>query len=121
MVRGGRSLGSKLRVRVQNKAGTLRMPIDWSLVTTSHVQKACEAVAAKRTDRNSGLIVYFGERQLPAKEVLREAYRLAKGLAANAEVNFASGDATLNLLRKLGYRAERHGSRSKSAPSSGDA
>ena len=83
------------------------MSIEWSAITTNHVQQACESVAARRSDRNTGLVVYSGERRLPAKEVLREAYRLAKGLAPNAPVNFASGEATLNVLRKLGLRAER--------------
>jgi hypothetical protein len=94
------------------------MPIDWGAITTSHLHKACESVAAKKKDRDSGLIAYFGERRLPAKEVLREAYRLAKGLPADAEVKFASGDATLNLLRLLGLRAERLSSREQSDPSS---
>jgi len=87
------------------------MLIEWSVITSDHVQQACESVAARSTDRNKGLVVYSGERRLPAKEVLREAYRLAKGLAPEAEVNFASGEATLNVLRRLGLRAERLSSR----------
>ncbi len=83
------------------------MPIEWSVITTNHVQQACESVAARRSDRNTGLVVYAGERRLPAKEGLREADRGAKGLASIAAVNVASGEATLNVLRKLGLRAER--------------
>lgn len=96
------------------------MPIEWSAITASHVQRACESVAACRqsSDRTIGLVVYAGDRPLPAKEVLREAYRLAKGLAPDAEVNFASGEATLNVLRKLGFRAERLSSRGPRAAQS---
>lgn len=94
------------------------MPIEWSVITTNHVKQACESVAARSTDRDSGLVVYSGERRLPAKEILREAYRLAKGLDPEAEVNFASGEATLNILRKLGLRAERLSSRRVPNPKS---
>jgi hypothetical protein len=96
------------------------MPIEWSAITAAHVQQACESVTARQQtpDRNTGLVVYCGERRLPAKEILREAYRLAKGLAPEAEINFASGEATLNVLRKLGFRAERLSSRTTSAPQS---
>ena len=85
------------------------MPIEWSAITATHIRQACEIVAAsaKAEDRNGGLVVFVGDRKLSAKEILREAYRLAKGLAPDAEINFASGEATLNLLRRLGFRAER--------------
>jgi hypothetical protein len=94
------------------------MAIEWSAITANHVQQACESVAARQrnSDRSTGLVVYSGERRLPAKEILREAYRLARGLAPETEVNFASGEATLNVLRKLGFRAERLSSRRRSVP-----
>jgi hypothetical protein len=89
------------------------MSIEWKVVNSMHVQKACEAVGARDSvlDRSTRLVVFAGERRLSAKEVLREAYRLATGLAANAEIKFASGESTLSLLRKLGFRAERLSSR----------
>lgn len=85
------------------------MAIDWNLVAEEHVQRACEVVAnrAQRRTEATGLVVLWGERRLPAKEVLREAYRLAKGLPAEASISFSSGEGTLNVLRRLGCRAER--------------
>ena len=87
--------------------------IEWRAVTSVHVQKACEAVAARNltADHNTGLVVFAGERRLPAKEVLREAYRMAMGLAPDAKIKSASGESTLNVIRKLGFRAERMSSR----------
>lgn len=96
------------------------MAIEWSAITAGHVQQAFESIAARHpnADRSTGLVVYSGERRLPAKEILREAYRLAKGLAPEAEINFASGEATLNVLRKLGFRAERLSSPRRGVPQS---
>jgi hypothetical protein len=56
----------------------------------------------------------MGDRCLPVKEVLRLAYRLAKGLSPDVEVKFASGEASLNLLRRLGFRVERLSARNQS-------
>ena len=87
------------------------MALDWRVITATHVQQACEAVAreAGHGGRTRGLVVFAGDRTLPAKEILREAYRLAKGLPTGAEIKFSSGEATLNVLRRLGFRAERLG------------
>lgn len=89
------------------------MTIEWRVITATHVEQACESVAARsrHTDRDKGLVVFAGGRRLPAKEIVREAYRLAKGLSPDAEIRFASGEATLNVLRRLGFRAERLSSR----------
>lgn len=94
------------------------MAIEWNVVTAQHVREACDALAARghTRDRDTGLVGYAGDRRLPAKEVLREAYRRAKGLEPDADVHFASGEATLNVLRKLRFRAERLGARAKSLP-----
>lgn len=85
------------------------MPIEWSTITAAHIRQACDFVAssAKARDRNNGLVVFVGDRKFAAKEILREAYRIANGLAPDAEIKFASGEATLTLLRRLGFRAER--------------
>jgi hypothetical protein len=86
----------------------MMVPLEWNLITADHVRQACDAVARRySTDLNTGLIVHCSNRSLPAKAVLREAYRLAKGLPAEAEVRFTSGEASLNRLRKLGFSAER--------------
>jgi hypothetical protein len=83
------------------------MAIDWRDISAAHVRQACDLVAARTPTAKAGLVVLSGDRSLPAKAVVREAYRLAKGLGPNAEIKFASGEATLNVLRKLGFRAER--------------
>lgn len=87
--------------------------IEWDVIAPMHVQKASELVASREAirDRTTGLVLFVGERRLSAKDVLREAYRIAKGLPQGAEVKFASNESTLTLLRKLGFRAERLGSR----------
>jgi hypothetical protein len=87
--------------------------LDWSTVRATHVQRACEAIRAgsKFRDRAHGLVVYYESSCLPAKEVLRQAYRLANSMNPDAVLVFSSGDATLNTLRKLGFRAERLPSR----------
>jgi hypothetical protein len=86
------------------------MAIDWKVVRAEHVSRACElcasGVAGSRV-RGKGLVIRYRDRELPAKTVLQHAYRLAKGMPMDAEVRFASGDSTLNLLRKLGFQAER--------------
>lgn len=94
------------------------MAMDWSAVTESHVRQACDLVATHESAhaRSTGLVVYVGEQPLPVKEVLRHAYRLAKGLGSDEEVKFASGEASLNLLRRLGFRVDRLGSRDPSSP-----
>jgi hypothetical protein len=86
------------------------MGIDWGVVRAEHVNRACELCAsgaAAARLRSKALVVRYQDRELPAKAVLQHAYRLAKGLPMDSEVRFASGDATLNLLRKLGFHAER--------------
>lgn len=95
------------------------MALKWNTVRAEHVRSACERVAAGKARENiSGIVVWHNERALPAKEVLRIAYRLANGLADDQEVKFSSGDATLRLLVTLGFHAERIGS--KRAPTQAD-
>lgn len=86
------------------------MPLKWNTVRPEHVRSACEMVAAAQARPTvSGLVVWHNERALPAKEVLRTAYRLANNLTTDEKVNFSSGDATLRLLGTLGFSAERIG------------
>lgn len=86
------------------------MALIWKSVTAEHVRAALKEVAAsKSTDRKSGLIVVYGDRKLPAKDVLRVAYRMANRLPNNASVKFSSGDGTLNVLVNLGFDARRFG------------
>jgi hypothetical protein len=99
------------------------MALKWNTVRPEHVRAACEVVAAARTRAStSGIVVWHNEQPLPAKEVLRNAYRLANNLRADEEVKFASGDATLRFLETLGFSAQRIGAKrtrkdeTKSAP-----
>ena len=88
------------------------MAIDWKIVSAGHVERACEVVSARTAARQPtrGLFVVRDERHLPAKEVARVAYLLASGKSPDTELHFASGEATLNLLRQLGFKVDRLGS-----------
>jgi hypothetical protein len=90
--------------------------LKWSSVRAQHVERACAEVASRTKDKASGIVVWSGGRALPAKEVLRVAYRLANNLPDTAELRFSSGDGSIGALQRLGFRAERLGS-SKPAPS----
>jgi hypothetical protein len=84
------------------------MALNWKSVTADHVRQALRAVSAKRsTDRTEGIVILDQGRRLPAKEVLRIAYQLANGLPNAEKVKFSSGDGTINVLRRLGFSAER--------------
>ena len=86
------------------------MALNWKSVSAEHVRAAIAIVDASRSSkRASGLVLLDGDRVLPAKEVLRTAYRLANKLPAESAVKFSSGDGTLNTLRQLGFSAERRG------------
>ena len=86
------------------------MALNWKSVSAEHVRAAIAIVNVSRSgNRASGLVLLDGDRALPAKEVLRTAYRLANKLAAESAVKFSSGDGTLNILRQLGFTAERRG------------
>jgi hypothetical protein len=84
------------------------MPLDWKAVTAEHVRQASQLILARSAHRpRKGLVVFIGDHVLSAKETLRESYRLAQGLPTDARIKFASGEATLNMFRRLGFRAER--------------
>jgi hypothetical protein len=83
------------------------MTLNWKSVRSEHISRACDLVAAERLSAISGIVVWHNQQPLPAKQVLRIAYRLANDLPENREVRFSSGDPTLRLLDALGFRAER--------------
>lgn len=84
------------------------MALDWETVKAEHVQAACERLASTWGGREmGGLVVWFNDQMLPAKQVLKAAYRLANGLPDDAPIKFSSGDTMLNRLNRLGFRAER--------------
>jgi hypothetical protein len=51
----------------------------------------------------------LGDRKLPAKDVLRLAYCFAHGMPDDVRIQFASGETTLNRLRRLGFVVGRVG------------
>jgi cell division GTPase FtsZ len=84
--------------------------LNWKSLSVEHVRQAIQQVAASPVmNRTSGIVIVAGDRQLPAKEVLRVAYRIANHLPSDATVKFSSGDATLNVLTRLGFSAKRIG------------
>jgi hypothetical protein len=84
------------------------MALDWKSVKREHVEKACNEVAATATSkRTARIVLWHAQQPLPAKEVMRVAYRLANALPAGAELRFSSGDATINVLQRLGFQVER--------------
>jgi len=99
------------------------MSLNWKSVRAEHVQQACQRLSATRVARPlTGIVIWYEEQPLRAKEVLRIAYRLANRLPDTAGLRFSSGDATLHLLNQLGFKVERLGPRrtmSRSAPDKG--
>jgi hypothetical protein len=84
------------------------MALNWKSVSAEHVREALRMVSSKRTtDMTAGIAIVHQGRHLPAKEVLRTAYRLANRLPSDSNIKFSSGDGTLNVLRNLGFEAER--------------
>jgi hypothetical protein len=84
------------------------MALNWKSIQAIDIQRACEELVARnKSDRTTGLIVLFHERALPAKEVLKIAYRNANGLDPSKEIKFSSGDGTLKILSQLGFAVER--------------
>lgn len=51
--------------------------------------------------------MHFKDAQLPAKQVLRISYCIAKNLPVDSKFKFSSGDTSLLRLRKLGFEANR--------------
>ena len=85
------------------------MGLDWKSVKAIHVTQACEAHlnSAGLGAKPRGLIVTYREKRLPAKAILRMAYCLANNIPSETKPKFSSGEGSLQLLRSLGFRAER--------------
>ena len=84
------------------------MALNWKTVTGDHVRAACAQLRASgKKTKQSGIVVWDGDTRLPAKEVLKIAYRHANGLNDSVALKFSSGDASIALLNRLGFRAER--------------
>lgn len=85
------------------------MGLNWKSITADHVTQACEALleSVNPGAKLRGLIVTYKGKQLPAKAILRMAYSFANGIPLDAKLKFSSGEASIQLLRSFGFRAER--------------
>lgn len=84
------------------------MGLNWKTVKAIHVSQACEALCSQVfLPKPRGLVVTYNNKQLPAKTILRIAYCLANDLPPETKVKFASSEGSLQLLRSLGFKAER--------------
>lgn len=81
----------------------------WDIVTREHLVKACESLKAERmpATRLRTLVVVFQGQELSAKKVVKIAYCLANGIPIESNLKFASGEGTLNLLRRRGFEVKR--------------
>ena len=86
------------------------MSLNWKSLNAEHVRQACSMLRSGRRVppvKKAGLYVRFEAVDLPAKEVLGIAYRLANGLPPDAKLRFSSGEGTIARLRALGFEAGR--------------
>jgi len=81
----------------------------WASVKAEHVRQACDALLRSKApvSKLGGLVVVYKDHQLPAKAVLRLAYRVANNIPSETKLKFSSGETSLQILRSLGFRAER--------------
>lgn len=72
-------------------------------VRREHVEKACRELIDGGAPAGGGsYFVRFDGRDLPAKRVLREAYRHANGAEIDAK-SFSGGQFTARILQRLGF------------------
>lgn len=86
------------------------MALNWKSLKAEHVRQACAMLRSRQrlpAVKKAGLYVRFETVDLPAKEVLGIAYRIANGLSADAKLRFSSGEGTITRLRALGFEAGR--------------
>jgi hypothetical protein len=84
------------------------MPLDWKSVKPEHVRQACESMLRSVEHRKlSGkrIVVLYKSQQLPAKQVLTLAYKIANG--PETYVDFTSGEGTIHRLKALGFVVTR--------------
>jgi hypothetical protein len=95
--------------RPTNPDPDLTMGLNWKSVQAVHVTRACDALLKSAGSRAKprGLIITYKDKQLPAKVILRMAYCLANNIPAETKLKFSSGEGSLQILRSLGFQAER--------------
>ena len=67
------------------------MGLNWKSVKAVHVTQACEALlnSARPGPKPRGLVVTYKDKKLPAKAVLRMAYRLANNTPPETKLKFS--------------------------------
>ena len=87
----------------------------FSKIQREHVEQACKALVAEGVARTGGsYFVRFGGNELPAKRVLREAYRIANGEEIDAG-EFSGGVFTQRILEGAGFEVLVRAEGNKSA------
>ncbi len=84
------------------------MKLNWKSVNAAHVTRACEAFlnSAGAEPKLGGLIVIYNEKNC-LRRLFCVAYCLANNIPSETKLKFASSEGSLQLLRSLGFRAER--------------
>ena len=84
------------------------MGLNWKSVEAVHVTQACDTLLKTGSRaKPRGLIMTYKGKHLPAKIILRTAYCLANNMPADSKLKFSSGEGSLQILRSLGFHAER--------------
>lgn len=85
------------------------MGLNWKSVTSVHVSEACEVYlnSGGSKPKVRGLVIWYKERPLPAKAILRIAYCLSNNMPPEKELNFSSSEGSLRFLQSLGFQTER--------------
>lgn len=74
-----------------------------SKVSKEQVEQACQELARAGVRGGGSYFVQFNGHELPAKRVLREAYRIAFGEELDAKL-FSGGAYTQRILERLGLK-----------------
>lgn len=96
--------------------GERSTPVNWRVVQREHVLQACEPITSGRLARpvrGLGRFVVVDGNRIPAKDVARAAYLLAVGKSADGYFDFASGQTTLDMFKRLGFEVGRSSSQSE--------
>ena len=72
-------------------------------ISKEHVERACRELARAEARGGGSYFVSFEGKELPAKRVLREAYRIAYGDELNAST-FSGGTYSQRILEGLGFK-----------------
>jgi hypothetical protein len=83
-----------------------RLKEGFSKIQREHAEQACKALLSEGAVRGGGsYFVVFGKERLPAKAVLKVAYKLANGQEISSR-EFSGGLYTQRILERLGLVVE---------------